>query len=75
MASLVKFDWPITRLAASPVERGALNSNILLLLVSVTQRFPLESNARLSGAVSPVDVVAKAFVVKLDWPITRLAAS
>jgi hypothetical protein len=75
MPLLVKFDWPITRLAASPVESGALNSSTLLLAVSVTQRSPLESNARLSGAVSPVDVVAKAFVVKLDWPITRLAAA
>jgi hypothetical protein len=71
----VKLDWPITRLAASPVESGALYSRTLLLDESETQRLPLEPNARPVGALRPVAVVAEASDVKLDWPITTLAAS
>ena len=56
-------------------EPGPPYCRTLLLAESATQRLPLESNARPIGLFSPVEVVAAALVVKLDWPITRLAAS
>ena len=45
----VKLDWPITRLAVSPVENGAAYSRTLLLASSATQRLPPWSNARPKG--------------------------
>src|SRR5579862_8828804 len=41
--------WPNTRLAATPVELGTLNSSVRLLSVSPTYRFPSASVATWSG--------------------------
>jgi hypothetical protein len=57
------------------VENGAGYSRTLLLSVSETQRSPLESNVRASGASTPVEVVTVLLFVKVFCPITRLAAS
>src|ERR1700719_394105 len=45
----VRLVWPITQLAASPVEKGGSNSRTLLLLVSETHTSPLESKATAEG--------------------------
>ena len=45
----VRLVWPITRLAASPVVKGGLYSRTRLLLLSTTQRSPLESKATAVG--------------------------
>src|ERR1700722_15052967 len=71
----VKFDWPITRLAASPVENGVGYSRTLLSLVSEIHRLPLESNVSASGASTPVEVGTVLLFVKVFWPITRVAAA
>ncbi len=70
----VKLDWPITRLAAIPFEKGGEYLRTRALYRSDTQRLPDESNATLWGPFSPVAVVAGVAVVKTDWPTTRLAA-
>ena len=49
LVPLVKLGWPITVEADSPLERGALNSRILLLLTSDTQRLSEESKASPAG--------------------------
>src|SRR5271157_178263 len=71
----VKSGCPITRLAASPVENGAVYSTTLSLEESTAQRLPLESNASAFGVFNPTEVVPEASDLKSGWPITRLAAS
>lgn len=80
----VKSLWPMTRLAASPSENGALNSRTLLLngppllKPSVTHRLPEESNEmafRPSNCVAEAGEKAQFTVVKSFSPMTRLAAS
>ncbi|SHO44742.1 hypothetical protein NSIN_20424 [Nitrosotalea sinensis] len=73
LANEVKFGWPITVVAASPLENGAVYSNTLLLPSSATHKLPDESNARPIGEFSLVALGVKSFVVKLDWPITVVA--
>jgi hypothetical protein len=72
---VVKFDCPITTVADSPVENGVVYSRTRLLPASATQRFPFESNRRPVGKRKPFAVVVLVLVVKLDWPITRVADS
>jgi hypothetical protein len=57
------------------LENGDLNSRTLLLPESVTQRFPLGSNATSVGPKSAPDGEVSPDPVRLVWPITRLAAS
>lgn len=53
---------------------GAVYSSTRLLLSSETHKFPLESKIAYRGPFRPVALVAAVLAVKLDWPITRLAA-
>jgi hypothetical protein len=66
----MKPDWPITKDAALPFEKGGLNSNNLLLNSSLTHRFPDGSNFTSAGKKSPLWLVAGAREVNPDWPRT-----
>ena len=68
----VRLVWPITKLAASPVENGGLYSRTRLLLVSTTQMSPLESKATAVGLPMEVALggLPAARVVRSGWPIT-----
>ena len=62
----------MTRLAASSVEKGGLYSRTRALLLSTTQRSPLESRATAVGL--PIEValggLPAARAVRSGWPIT-----
>src|SRR5262249_4544277 len=74
-APVVKPGWPTTRAACSPFVKVGVNSSTLLLAPSATQRFPDLSKASVTGKESPPRLVALAFVIKEDWPITSEADS
>lgn len=67
---IVKLSFPKTMLAASPVDRGALNSKTRLFAISATHKSPDESKAMPVGVESPVGLVLELLEVKLVWPIT-----
>src|SRR5271170_8374905 len=68
----VRLVWPITRLAASPVENGGAYSRTRLLLLSTAQRSPLESKATAVGLPIAVGLGGwpATTVVVLGWPMT-----
>src|SRR2546428_319846 len=66
---------PTTRVAASPVVIGAAYFSTRLLLVSPTQRFPAESNAKPLGLKIVVAVVPYVPAVNARCPTTTVAAS
>jgi hypothetical protein len=72
---VVKDDCPITKEAASCVEKGVVYSKILLFDESATHRLPEASKVIPYGRCSPVEVVVAVPVVRSGWPITKEAAS
>src|SRR2546428_245536 len=71
---VVKVPCPTTTVAASPVVIVAGYFSARLLPISATQRFPAESNAKVSGLLIVVAVVPTVFVVKEPCPTTTVAA-
>jgi hypothetical protein len=65
----------MTREADSPVVNGSVYRSTLLLLSSVTQMLPLESNATPIGLERPLAVVAAELLTKSVWPSTMDADS
>src|SRR6202166_781232 len=56
-----------------PVAKGGMNSRILLLSKSLTQRFPDLSKTASKGNESPPLPPPTVFSVRLAWPIAREA--
>jgi hypothetical protein len=75
VVELVVAEDMVVELVVVTVVAAAVYSRTLLFMVSDTQRFPWESNARPSGASRLLAVTVPTADMKSCWPITRDADS
>src|SRR5262249_34194505 len=71
----VKFGAPITRLAASPLENGAVNCSTRPFPASTSHKFPEASNVIPQGWLIPAAPAPCAVVLKSGWPNTVIGDS